>query len=46
VRQTRLGGLVFGYGFLWLDLACYTAGVAVGYAAECADRRWRRPVTL
>jgi hypothetical protein len=41
VRRTHLGGLVFGYGFLWSDLACYTAGVSAGYAAECAVRRWR-----
>lgn len=30
LRQTRLGGLVLGYGFLWRDLAAYTMGVAVG----------------
>ncbi|AFL99726.1 MULTISPECIES: DUF2809 domain-containing protein [Desulfitobacterium] len=30
IRQTRLGGLVLGYGFLWRDLVAYTIGVAVG----------------
>lgn len=30
IRQTRLGGLVLGYGFLWRDLVAYTIGAAVG----------------
>lgn len=30
IRQTRLGGLVLGYGFLWRDLVAYTIGSAVG----------------
>lgn len=29
VRQTRLGGLVLGFGFLWSDLVCYAAGIAL-----------------
>ena len=29
VRDTRIGGLLLGYGFLWSDLLCYTAGVAL-----------------
>ena len=29
VRATRLGALVLGSGFLWSDLACYAAGVAL-----------------
>lgn len=28
VRDTRIGALVLGNGFLWSDLACYTVGVA------------------
>jgi len=35
VRSTRLGALVLGQGFLWSDLACYTAGVI---AAALVDR--------
>jgi glycopeptide antibiotics resistance protein len=31
LRQTRLGGLVLGFGFLWTDLLCYSAGIAVGW---------------
>ena len=30
VRRTRLGGWVLGFGFLWSDFLCYTAGVALG----------------
>jgi len=34
VRDTRIGALVLGRGFLWSDLACYTVGVAAGWLAE------------
>jgi len=34
VRRTRVGALLLGFGFLWSDLVCYTAGVA---AAALAD---------
>ena len=34
IRATRPGALVLGYGFLWSDLACYVAGVALGAAAD------------
>ena len=40
VRQTRIGGLVLGFGFLWSDLACYAAGIAL---AAALDRRLIRP---
>lgn len=33
-RQTTLGSLVLGHGFLWSDLLCYAVGVAFGYLAE------------
>ena len=26
IRQTTLGGLILGFGFLWSDLACYAVG--------------------
>ncbi len=29
VRATRLGALVLGHGFLWSDLVCYAAGIAL-----------------
>ncbi len=34
IRNTRLGGLVLGFGFLWSDLICYTIGVAIGFFLE------------
>ncbi|MGB0387440.1 MAG: DUF2809 domain-containing protein [Ardenticatenaceae bacterium] len=34
IRQTRLGGLVLGYGFLWSDLLCYAVGIAIGALIE------------
>ena len=34
IRQTTLGGLVLGFGFLWTDLICYTVGIILGVATE------------
>jgi hypothetical protein len=34
IRQTTLGGLVLGFGFVWSDLACYAAGVGLGILVE------------
>lgn len=41
VRATMPGALLLGHGFLWSDLACYTAGVAVGAGAELLALRSR-----
>ena len=46
LRATRIGGLILGYGFLWSDLLCYTAGALVCFgvhllARGCAERRNR-----
>lgn len=41
VRHTTLGALVLGQGFLWTDLVCYAAGVALGVLAEGALQRTR-----
>jgi len=30
VRNTRIGGLVLGRGFLWSDLISYSIGIAIG----------------
>ena len=27
IRSTKLGALIFGHGFLWSDMICYTVGV-------------------
>ncbi len=34
LRETALGGLVLGYGFLWSDLVCYATGVALAFVAD------------
>jgi hypothetical protein len=43
IRQTRLGGLVLGFGFLWTDLICYSAGIAIGAFTEWGIGRVRGP---
>ncbi|MEI6141900.1 MAG: DUF2809 domain-containing protein [Mariniphaga sp.] len=34
IRNTRLGGLVLGFGFLWSDILAYTMGVGIGMFIE------------
>jgi len=34
IRQTTLGGLILGFGFLWSDLTCYVVGVGLGVLIE------------
>jgi hypothetical protein len=34
IRQTTLGALVLGHGFLYSDLICYTIGIVFGYLTE------------
>ncbi len=34
IRQTTLGGLVLGFGFLWTDLVCYSVGIGLGAIIE------------
>jgi Protein of unknown function (DUF2809) len=34
IRESTLGGLILGFGFLWSDLACYAVGVGAGVAIE------------
>jgi hypothetical protein len=41
IRNTTLGGLVLGFGFLWSDLVCYLVGIAAGVLIELTMRRWR-----
>ncbi|MFO0014337.1 MAG: DUF2809 domain-containing protein [Planctomycetota bacterium] len=47
IRQTTLGGLVLGFGFLWTDLVCYAFGIAIGSLPEWGIRNgWRtRPTS-
>ena len=44
VRQTTLGGLVLGFGFLWSDLLCYAVGVVMGMVGEKMLTRHERPL--
>lgn len=41
LRATLFGRLVLGQGFLWSDLVCYAAGIALGVLLECALRARR-----
>jgi len=34
IRNTRLGGLVLGFGFQWTDILAYSIGVACGAVCE------------
>jgi len=34
IRDTRIGGLILGRGFLWSDLISYSIGVALGAKLE------------
>ena len=34
IRNTRLGGLVLGFGFLWSDLVCYSVGIFLSYLVD------------
>ena len=43
IRQTTLGGLVLGFGFLWTDLICYSVGVVLGAYTEWGIKRLRGP---
>lgn len=42
IRDTRLGALSLGSGFLWSDLLCYVTGVVMGVVGEAVGLRWRR----
>lgn len=34
IRNTTLGGLILGFGFLWSDILCYTIGIIVGVVLD------------
>ena len=40
LRNTRVGGLLLGHGFLWSDLLCYSVGVGMAMVLEPL---WTRP---
>ena len=31
IRNTTIGGLILGHGFLWSDIAAYTGGILTGF---------------
>ncbi|MFW5785178.1 MAG: DUF2809 domain-containing protein [Chitinispirillaceae bacterium] len=41
IRNTTLGGLLLGFGFLWSDLFAYTVGVVFGMFVEMTAERVR-----
>lgn len=45
IRNTTLGSLILGFGFLWSDLVCYTIGILIGIVIDVIInktniRRW------
>lgn len=46
LRETTLGGLILGFGFLWSDLICYTVGIGIGVALDCCWRRTGKPIEV
>ncbi len=39
VRETKMGSLILGHGFLWSDLLAYFGGVSLGVLIEWGDGR-------
>ncbi|PGZ94922.1 hypothetical protein COE51_22005 [Bacillus pseudomycoides] len=46
IRETTLGGLVLGYGFLWSDLLAYAIGIGIGVISELLFVKIRKPSNL
>lgn len=44
LRQTVLGGLVLGFGFLWTDLICYSVGIGLGAGVDWLFSRARSAI--
>ncbi len=42
IRDTRIGSLTLGAGFMWSDLLCYTAGCVLGLTGETLAGRTRK----
>jgi hypothetical protein len=43
IRDTTLGALVLGHGFLWSDLVCYAVGVGAGALVDGCSARSLNP---
>ncbi|SFJ51418.1 MULTISPECIES: DUF2809 domain-containing protein [unclassified Bacillus (in: firmicutes)] len=46
IRETTLGGLILGYGFLWSDLLAYAIGIGIGVISEMLFVWIRKPSNL
>ena len=44
IRNTTLGGLILGFGFLWSDLISYTIGIIIGIIIEKLLNKKRRKI--
>ena len=42
IRNTSLGGLVLGFGFLWSDILAYTLGVGFGILIELTMLKYQK----
>jgi hypothetical protein len=40
IRETTLGGLVLGFGFLWTDIVAYTLGTGFGILVELIIKKY------
>ena len=44
IRNTTLGGLILGFGYLWSDIICYTIGIIIGKIIEKLLNKKRRKI--
>ncbi|HEX3008465.1 MAG TPA: DUF2809 domain-containing protein [Bacteroidales bacterium] len=44
IRNTRIGALILGFGFLWSDLISYSVGISLGVLIELALRKKKSSV--
>lgn len=45
IRQTRIGGLALGFGFLWSDIVCYAVGVLLACVfISCIEKKDRKAI--
>lgn len=46
IRNTTLGHLILGQGFLWSDIIAYTVGIGIAYTTEIYLNRKSKPSDL
>ena len=44
IRNTTIGGLILGYGFLWSDLLAYIIGIGAGLTIEILIRTIKKRI--